>query len=46
ESNHMIAILVRESSEMEDGLVMLDGKWMKDTNGSTMPNDSTPLWKP
>ncbi|GKG19013.1 PAZ domain-containing protein, partial [Tanacetum coccineum] len=31
ESNHIIAILVRESSEMEDGLVILDGKWMKDT---------------
>ncbi|GKA70342.1 hypothetical protein Tco_0776406, partial [Tanacetum coccineum] len=46
ESNHMIAILVRESREMEDGLVILDGKWMKDTNDSTMPNDSTPLWKP
>ncbi|GJZ99423.1 hypothetical protein Tco_0671974 [Tanacetum coccineum] len=46
ESNHMIAILVRESSEMEDGLVILDGKWIKDTNDSTMPNDSTPLWKP
>ncbi|GJX98175.1 hypothetical protein Tco_0355194 [Tanacetum coccineum] len=28
----MIAILVRESREMEDELVMLDGKWMKDTN--------------
>ncbi|GJY72646.1 hypothetical protein Tco_0476349, partial [Tanacetum coccineum] len=31
---------------MEDGLVIFDGKWMKDTNDSTMPNDSTPLWKP
>ncbi|GKC07321.1 gag-pol polyprotein [Tanacetum coccineum] len=46
DSNHMIAILVRESSEMEDGLVIFDGKWMKDTNDLTMPNDSTPLWKP
>ncbi|GKB21395.1 hypothetical protein Tco_0855318 [Tanacetum coccineum] len=46
DSNHMKAILVRESSDMEDGLVILDGKWMKDTNDLTMPNDSTPLWKP
>ncbi|GJR92776.1 hypothetical protein Tco_0264950 [Tanacetum coccineum] len=35
ESNHMIAILVRESREMEDGLVILGGKWMKDTNDLT-----------
>ncbi|GKB71139.1 retrovirus-related pol polyprotein from transposon TNT 1-94 [Tanacetum coccineum] len=35
ESNHMKAILVRESREMEDGLVILDGKWMKDTNDLT-----------
>ncbi|GJT49660.1 reverse transcriptase domain-containing protein [Tanacetum coccineum] len=35
ESNHMKAILVRESSEMEDELVILDGKWMKDTNDLT-----------
>ncbi|GJY05163.1 hypothetical protein Tco_0371103 [Tanacetum coccineum] len=35
ESNHMKAIFVRESREMEDGLVMLGGKWMKDTNDLT-----------
>ncbi|GJS93179.1 hypothetical protein Tco_0800147 [Tanacetum coccineum] len=35
ESNHMKAILVRESRDMEDGLVILDGKWMKDTNDLT-----------
>ncbi|GJS79443.1 zf-CCHC domain-containing protein [Tanacetum coccineum] len=35
ESNHMKAILVRESREMEDGLVILGGKWMKDTNDLT-----------
>ncbi|GKC94653.1 hypothetical protein Tco_1160095 [Tanacetum coccineum] len=35
ESNQMKAILERESSEMEDELVILDGKWMNDTNDLT-----------
>ncbi|GJZ58038.1 hypothetical protein Tco_0613532 [Tanacetum coccineum] len=35
ELNHIKAILVRESREMEDGLVILDGEWMKDTNDLT-----------
>ncbi|GJR85910.1 putative reverse transcriptase domain-containing protein [Tanacetum coccineum] len=35
ESNHMKAILVRESREMEDELVLFDGEWMKDTNDLT-----------
>ncbi|GJX20327.1 hypothetical protein Tco_0223004, partial [Tanacetum coccineum] len=43
ETLNMKAILVRERGEMEDELVILDGKWVKDTNDLTMPNDSTPL---
>ncbi|GJS35986.1 hypothetical protein Tco_0534368 [Tanacetum coccineum] len=34
ESNHMKAILVRESREMEDGLVILGGKWEVIQNGN------------
>ncbi|GJT04527.1 hypothetical protein Tco_0838989 [Tanacetum coccineum] len=45
ESNHMKAILVRESREMEDELVILGGKWMKDTNDLTSAKwGSKPLW--
>ncbi|GKA09364.1 hypothetical protein Tco_0688695 [Tanacetum coccineum] len=32
ESNHMKAILVRESREMEDELVLFDGEWMRIPN--------------